>query len=381
MLLDARAHEPLIEIEWSAEQAASAIREIARDADAALRGGDWWPLHPLDAEPGDPEVVHGVYLGAAGVVLALQRLAEAGLHEPCHDYPRLARDVLDSYLRRPEFGGPLPSAWMGEGGIALVAWLLAPTEELADRLATLVARVPEKDTLELMWGSPGLLLIANAIGAGEPARALAEHLLARWGAEAPGVWLQDLYGSKVAYLGPAHGFAGIVAALAPHGDVLRRATAALSATAVREGELANWPPTLGAPLVDQRGEIRTQWCHGAPGMVASLAALPRDDELDGLLLAGGELTWAAGPLRKGANLCHGTAGNGLAFLKLFTRTGDELWLGRARRFAMHAAMQVADARRRYGQGRHSLWSGDAGTAVYLQRCIAATSDVPTIDGW
>jgi hypothetical protein len=35
-----------------------------------------------------------------------------------------------------------------------------------------------------------------------------------------------------------------------------------------------------------------------------------------LALGGGELTWRAGPLRKGAGLCHGTAGNGFAFLRL-----------------------------------------------------------------
>jgi len=48
-------------------------------------------------------------------------------------------------------------------------------------------------------------------------------------------------------------------------------------------------------------------------VVASLAALPHEDQLDSLLSAGGELTWMAGPLRKGANLCHGTSGNGLPF--------------------------------------------------------------------
>jgi lantibiotic modifying enzyme len=61
-----------------------------------------------------------------------------------------------------------------------------------------------------------------------------------------------------------------------------------------------------------------------------------NDALTQVLLAGGELTWRAGPLVKGAGLCHGTAGNGYAFLKLFARTGDERWLERARRFAMHA---------------------------------------------
>ena len=71
--------------------------------------------------------------------------------------------MVDSYLRRPEFDGPEPSLWMGEGGIALVAWLLAPTPTLADRLAELVVVEPANETLELLWGSPGLLLIADVM--------------------------------------------------------------------------------------------------------------------------------------------------------------------------------------------------------------------------
>ena len=129
------------------------------------------------------------------------------------------------------------------------------------------------------------------------------------------------------------------------------------------------------------GTIRTQWCHGAPGVVASAAALPRDPALDALLLEGGELTWEAGPLRKGAGLCHGTAGNGFALLKLFTRTGDELWLERARRFAAHAAVQVEADRRRHGRGRHTLWTGDLGVAIFLRQCLAGASELPAIELW
>ena len=44
----------------------------------------------------------------------------------------------------------------------------------------------------------------------------------------------------------------------------------------------------------------------------------------------GELVWQAGPLTKGAGLCHGTAGNGYAFLALHGRTRDARWLERAR---------------------------------------------------
>jgi hypothetical protein len=91
------------------------------------------------------------------------------------------------------------------------------------------------------------------------------------------------------------------------------------------------------------------------------------------------LTWRAGPLRKGANLCHGTAGNGYAFLKLFERTGDELWLDRARAFAMHAIDQVERSTADTGRGRFALWTGDPGTALYLASCRSATAAFPTLD--
>jgi lantibiotic modifying enzyme len=389
VLFDPRAHEPLVEAAWRPAEVEAEIRAIARDAEDALRDGEWWPWHPLDEEDDDdPDVVHGVYLGAAGVLWALDRLAQAGLHEPRRDYAQLAEEVLAGYLSQPEFDGPLPSVWMGEGGIALVAWLLSPTRALADRLAEIVAVEPEEDTLELMWGSPGLLLIADAMleRTGEERweaawSAIADRLTSQWGADAPDVWTQRLYGSVEQILGPAHGFAGIVAALARRRELGSRVTAAVSASAIREGEQVNWPPSLEESIEKPDGSIRTQWCHGAPGIVASLATLPADEELDALLLGGGELTWAAGPLSKGAGLCHGTAGNGFALLKLFTRTGDERWLERARRFAMHSAAQLAAARRQYGRGRYTLWTGDLGTAIFLQQCLAGTSDVPTIDTW
>src|SRR5206468_3942454 len=192
MLFDPRAHEPLVETAWRPAEVEAGIRRIAADAEDALRAGDWWRVHPLDADGETPEVIHGIYFGAAGVVWALHRLAQAGLHEPRRDYARLADEVLDSYLRRPEFGGPVPSWWMGEGGIALVAWLLSPTTELASRLAGLVGAELGDDTLELMWGSPGLLLIADAMleRTGDPRwagawSAIADRLMLQWGAHVP----------------------------------------------------------------------------------------------------------------------------------------------------------------------------------------------------
>jgi hypothetical protein len=180
MLFDARAHEPLLDAAWRPADVEAAIRTIARDAEEALRDGEWWPVHPLDAEDGDPAAFHGISLGAAGVLWALHRLAQAGLHEPRRDHARLADDVLDSW---------------------------------------------------------------------------------------------------------------------------------------RE-------------------------------------SVPRD----------------RGQRLRAAQALH-------------TRTADETWLQRARRFATHSAGQVAAARRHHGHGRYSLWTGDLGTAMYLHQCLAGTSELPAIDMW
>ena len=118
-----------------------------------------------------------------------------------------------------------------------------------------------------------------------------------------------------------------------------------------------------------------QWCTGAPGIVVSAADFLDED----LLLAGAELAWRAGPPgpEKGSGICHGTAGNGYAFLKTFARTGDERWLERARRFAMHALGQV----KRRGHGRYSLWTGDLGVALYAADCLDGTGAYPVLDTW
>jgi lantibiotic modifying enzyme len=201
------------------------------------------------------------------------------------------------------------------------------------------------------------------------------------------LWLQQLYGRSVHVVGAAHGFAGNVFALTSgellgserRTEVEHRAVTAAVKYAQRDGALAQWPASL-EPRPERSPEIRTQWCHGAPGIVASLAGIATgNDELTELLIAGGELVWTAGPLVKGPGLCHGTAGNGYAFLKLFERTGHELWLSRARAFAMHAIEQVERARHWHGRGRYTLWTGDLGTAVFLSGCVEASAGMPTLD--
>jgi hypothetical protein len=183
-----------------------------------------------------------------------------------------------------------------------------------------------------------------------------------------------------------HGYAGNMIALMRGWEWLTDAQRARIAAAVPRTLAANaWRSQLGASwhgvAADREEAPRLcQHCHGAPGMVTAFADAPfTSPELEELLREGSNYTWAAGPLAKGSNLCHGTGGNGYAFLKLYRRTEDPIWLERARAFAMTAIAQYREARAELGRGRYSLWTGDIGLAVYLHDCITAEPRFPTID--
>ncbi len=362
MLFQPEAHEALTDVSWNAERVSAAIRAIVADAEAAFDDG--WQAHPQDDD--SLTRFRTIYLGGAGVVDALRRLAQRGFVDLRRDYVSYLECSLGAESDFPDEDAER-SVWMGEAGVRLVLQRLAPSQGNLARLAELIAANERDDRCELMWGSPGTILAGREL-------ALDVSMSLEWlrdQRDADGLWTQQLAGHSTRYLGPVHGFAGCVLALGDAGSV----TDSLRRYAVQDDGLANWPPIAGARLgAGADGQIRTQLCHGAPGIVATLAHV-LDEEL---AIAGGELTWRAGPLRKGANLCHGTAGNGYAFLALFERTGDEQWLARARAFAMHALVQVERARSQFGRGRYTLWTGDPGTALYLADCVDGRCELPLL---
>jgi hypothetical protein len=395
VLFEPTSHEPLVETPWSEKAARAAIAAIVADAESAFDDEALWTAHPLD-EDGEPlRSPTSLYLGASGVIWALDELERLEAAELSSSWATTAVALHERYVANPDFReelgleGPVPSLLAGESGILLVAHRLAPAPWQEERLLACIRANVANPFWELMWGSPGTMLAAQVMhertGSEHWAEAWRESADRLWQEWDDDLWLQDLYGRALHVLGPAHGFAGNVYVLA-RGQLLdeerrseleRRVVAVADKYAQRADGFAQWPPALEP---GSSTEIKTQWCHGAPGIVASLATIaPHNEQLTELLAAGGELTWRAGPLAKGPGLCHGTAGNGYAFLKLFERTGDELWLDRARAFAMHAAAQVELIRSQYGRGRYSLWTGDLGTALYLWSCIAADAAMPTLD--
>ena len=93
--------------------------------------------------------------------------------------------------------------------------------------------------------------------------------------------------------------------LAPHGGHRGRYR---RTGRTREGRELEW-----------EGEIRLQWCCGAPGIV-TVGRRPTSTRI--CCSQARRRSGAAGPhgAEKGAGICHGTAGNGYALLKTFERT-------------------------------------------------------------
>ena len=387
MLYEPDQFEQLSDEPWDPGRVEDAIAAIVADAEAAFDPVSLWPADEWDAyiyEVGHPLKV--LYAGAAGMAWGLDALRRRGHAELSLDLAAATTRALDLERAEPDATADQhyrPGALLdGETGPVLVAFRLTSDPTLADDLHALVRGNVDNPTDDVSWGAPGTLLVALAMHEWteesrwlEAARESAAALRARRGED--GLWRQD---DDYRGLGTLHGAAGNTLALlrVEPDDALASETAAVLARhAIREDGLANWPGATGRPLVRRDGRICLQWCTGAPGILAGAWEYLDED----LVLAGAELIWQAGAHReeKGHSLCHGTAGNGFALLKAFARTGDERWLERARRLAVHALGQAEQMATANGRRRYSLFTGDVGTAFFAAACLDVDVRFPIVD--
>jgi hypothetical protein len=387
-------HEPLGGRQFRLGDAREAIERIAARAERHFDVADGrWPLDPADAAPDDEHAASCLYHGAAGIAWALGEL----------DPSLVDRERVDGLADRVVAEPDAPDwvaegVWLGVTGVLAVAERHWPDPSRRDRIADLARAGLGAPTLEVMFGHPGHMALAAQLHERTDEERWAEiwsvgagRLLEEWRHdEELGAWLwtQRFEAHVTRNVGAAHGLVGTVHVLLRGGELLpaeqrgaveRRAVETLTALAVVEDGLANWPPVAGGSLV-ANDRIRVQWCHGASGVLISLWDCARDDEeWSELLLAAGRLVWQAGPFRDEPGLCHGTAGNAYALLALWRRTGDEQWLERAQAFAAHAAAQVEERAARLSHGRHSLFTGDEGVALCLRACIEGDERFPVLD--
>ncbi len=400
MLYDPARHEALQSLAWDEPRVRATIERIVSDTEAHYSPDRYWPVHPRDVEAGeDPtQVLTSLYDGACGVIWALRHLQTIGAATLSRRYiDDLEALRLRNRARLACSGSTdVASYLMGDTPIVMMAHAQEPTTARSDELAALIAGNIDHPSREMMCGAPGTLLAAlflhERCGDARWAalfRDSADKLWSQleWSDEfGCAYWTQNLYGQRSTYLDAVHGFVATAVPLIRGRGLLDSPAWAtweqcivntVEQTASWDGDRVNWRAWLEMPA-GQMPRMLMQFCHGAPGFVICLATLP-SQALDRCLSAAGSTIWDAGPLTKGANLCHGTGGNGYAFLKLFQRSGDALWLERARAFAMHGIAQLEADERQLGRLRYSLWTGDLGFAIYLWHCLQGSAEFPTLD--
>ena len=229
MLHDPARHETLVDTPWNEGAARAWIERFAKDAQRQFSLESLWPPHPRDADADDPgRAFTMIYLGAAGMIWALDRLGQVGAAAQSTDFAPMLEDLAARNLALVEsWGHGSHGLLMGQTGIQLLAYRLAPdraaADAAADHIADAIIANANHPALELLWGSPGTMHVALTMhewtgderwaelfraDAAALVRALqpAEHAPCR-------IWTQDLYGRIGHYLGAGHGFAGNASAL------------------------------------------------------------------------------------------------------------------------------------------------------------------------
>ena len=310
-------------------------------------------------------------LGTAGAVLSLAELVD----ELRDDEQRALLDAAASKLARSR---PLEGAglYIGESGIAVAllrAGMVLDRRDLideAERRSEEISRRPHVSP-ELFVGSAGRLrahlLVYDQTNDSrhlDAATSAATYIVEGSETSHGGVlWTApDEGGNPVAFLGYAHGAAGIADSLIDlyevtgdedHAGTARATIAALEGATIRtldDSSGIDWPRAPGEPAA---GPL---WCHGAAGIgtflvhaIAAGVAEPRiatyvEDAARTVFFAGRTL---------GPTQCHGLAGSIEFLLDVYRWTGDGSYVDQARLLA-----RILDA---FGVESDGLrvWRGDS----------------------
>src|SRR6185437_4910788 len=102
MLYEPTRFEALIDEPWVSTRVADAIAEIVADADAAFDSRMLWAADEWDAGE-KPLPLSGLYVGASGVIWALDELRERGHPESSHDLAAAAVRAVELERATPDF--------------------------------------------------------------------------------------------------------------------------------------------------------------------------------------------------------------------------------------------------------------------------------------
>ena len=331
-------------------------------------------VHTLSSGPMEPSL----YSGFAGVAWATAHLQQQLFEADEENSDQAINKALRAYLARSPWRGDydLIGGLVGFGVYALERLPHPMAAELLERVIDRLDETAERNAKGITWlTSPELL----------PA------------------WQRELCPNGYYNLGLAHGVPGVIALLgqacaaqvarARAQPLLEKVMAWLLAQKLSGGGHSSFPSWVGPGI--ERDDCRLAWCYGDAGIAAALLGAAR---------CLGEPAWEREALEiarraaerppdtagaADAGLCHGTAGLGHIFNRMFQATGA-VWLKKAAVFWFErtlemrhptlgiggfSALDVVNGERRWVDDP-GLLSGAAGIALALLAAIT-----PVVPAW
>ncbi len=242
------------------------------------------------------------------------------------------------------------------------------------------------DNLDLALGRSGTLLVTSllldTLGDGDILKP--DPLLEFGNHTMEAVW-QEIdkqpplrEGTKLTYLGIAHGWAGILyATLTWHGSSgaqlprhLEERLQELMECAEPSGRGVRWPWVLPQ---DGQGAANYMpgWCNGSAGQIFLWTTAHRVFHDEAYLRLAEKAAWHAWEsIDSISNLCCGLAGQAYGLLNLYKHTGESVWLERARELASRAAAWDTNNYAALKLAPESLYKGEMGVAVLASELSA-----------
>ncbi|KAM9307837.1 lanC-like protein 2 [Gastrophryne carolinensis] len=188
---------------------------------------------------------------------------------------------------------------------------------------------------------------------------------------------------KKQYVGAAHGLAGIYYMLMqPLANVDQEMLTELVKPCIdyirhKKFRSGNYPSSLS-----NETDRLVHWCHGSPGVIHMLLQahkLFKEEKYLKDAIECSDVIWQRGLLRKGYGICHGTSGNGYAFLSVYHHTQDRKYLYRACKFA-EWCLDYGTHGCRIPDRPYSLFEGMAGAIHFLSDIMTPeTSRFPAFE--
>ncbi len=337
-----------------------------------------------------------VTYGAAGIAYALYRIAcardDAGLLSLADVWCSRAAsdpDNADGYYNSeieitPEIVGSV-SPYHTLSGVhvvrALVGHAMCDVASQANALeGFMMASQKPCDNLDLALGRSGTLLATSfLLDTLRDDGQLAPAPLLEFGNQTMASIWQEIdkepplrEGTRITYLGIAHGWAGILyaalcwqrssgAELPPQ---LEERLRQLMEWAHPAGRGVCWPWVLPQGRQGAAASYMPGWCNGSAGYVFLWTAAHRAFRDDAYLQLAERAAWNAWESTDSiSNLCCGLAGQAYGLLNLYKHTGESIWRERARELASRAGAWETDNYLAMKLTPESLYKGEVGVAL------------------